>query len=111
MPNITQNLAEEIVRKLNRERPKSPKFKPFAVKMEPGRKHDVCKVFYDGKFIGQFGIQRGSKKVCLHNYVAEQLHLNRNEGYNLAKCPLSVDGYILLLQQRGHISADDETAG
>jgi hypothetical protein len=108
MPNITKDLAEDIATKLNRDKPKKKNTQPFSVEIKHGAKHILCKVLYGTVFIDQFGIQRGSKKTSPHNYVADQLHLTRSEGYNLAKCPLSVDGFIELLKQRGHVAPDED---
>lgn len=94
--------AEAIVDKLRRDIPKQPGHQSFRVEVRPGRAHEIVKVWYGQHHIGQYGIQRSSKPKR-HNYVAAQLHLSRNDAYNLAKCPLDVDSYICILEEKGEV--------
>lgn len=94
--------AEAIARKLSRDAPTQPDHHRFRVEVKDGRRHSIVKVWYDNQHIGQYGIQRSSAPKR-HNYVAEQLHLSRTDAYNLAKCPLDVDGYITILEGKGEI--------
>jgi hypothetical protein len=94
--------AEAIVDKLRRDTPRQRGHQPFRVEVTPGRSHQIVKVWYGQQHVGQYGIQRSSKPKR-HNYVAEQLHLSRNDAYNLAKCPLDVDSYINILREKGEV--------
>jgi hypothetical protein len=93
MPDIMTKEAEAIAAKLARDTPQKPNRQKFQVTTKSGRDHDLVFVRYGKVFIGRYGIQRGSKQQR-HNYVAQQLHLSRTQGYNLAKCPFSVDDFI-----------------
>jgi|GEM_PF-5738186 len=104
MPDITKDLALAIVKKL-KGTPADPQLSRFEVTHIAGSKHEVYKLRYNNVWIGQFGVQRTSKRDARHNYVAEQLHLDRRQGYDLAKCPLSVDAYNRILQELGQIPA------
>jgi hypothetical protein len=104
MPDITKDLAEDIVRKL-RQQPANSNLAPFEITSQRGANHDIYKVRHSGAWVGQFGILRGSKKNARHNWVSEQLHLNRQQGYDLAKCPLTIDDFIVILQQNEVIPA------
>jgi len=92
--------AEDIARKLRRDVPGRPGREPFRVELSDGRQHTIVKVWYRERWIGQYGIQRSSQSRR-HNYVAEQLYLSRTDAYNLAKCPLDVDEYITILEDKG----------
>jgi len=102
MPDIMTDDAEAIAKKLMRDAPKQPGRQPFRVDVSEGRGHQHVKVWYADRWIGQYGIQRSSKSKR-HNYVAEQLHVSRKEAYDLAKCPLDVDGYIRILEEKREI--------
>lgn len=100
MPKIMTREAEDIAKKLNRDEPEQPGREKFDIQIEDGRKHRLVKVHYNGRHIGQYGIQRASRPQN-HNYIAEQLYLSRKDAYELAKCPLSVDDYIDILVEKG----------
>ncbi len=102
MPDIMTEDAKDIARKLTRDVPTQPGHEPFRVEVSDGRQHTVVKVWYRDRRIGQYGIQRSSQSKR-HNYVAEQLHLSRTDAYNLAKCPLDVDEYITILEDKGEV--------
>jgi hypothetical protein len=94
--------AEAIVSKLKRDTPKQSGRQRFRVEVDQSRGHAKVKVWYGQRWIGQYGIRRSSK-AKRHNYVAGQLHLSRNDAYDLAKCPLDVDGYITILEDKGEV--------
>jgi hypothetical protein len=102
MPNIMTEDAREIARKLAREVSLQPDRLRFRVEITEGRRHDIVRVWYGDHRIVQYGLQRSSRPKR-HNYVAEQLHLSRIDAYNLAKCPLDVDGYITILEDKGEV--------
>jgi len=102
MPDIMTEDAEAIVSKLKRDTPKQSGRQRFRIEVDSGRNHEIVKVWYGQQWIGQYGIQRCSKPKR-HNYVAAQLHLSRNNAYDLAKCPLDVDGYITILEEKGEV--------
>jgi hypothetical protein len=94
--------AEAIADKLTRDTPKQPDHQRFRVEVRSGRAHEIVKVWYGEQHVAQYGIQRSSKSKP-HNYIAAQLHLSRNDAYNLAKCPLDVDSYITILEDKREI--------
>jgi len=102
MPNIMTEDAEEIARKLSHDAPTQPGRSRFRIEVRDGRGHRIVKVSYGDHRIGQYGLQR-SNTPKRHNYVAEQLHLSRMDAYNLAKCPLTVDDFITILEGKGEI--------
>lgn len=102
MPDIMTQEAEEIARKLERDAPAQEGRESFRVEVKEGRGHAVVKVWYGDHWIGQYGLQRSSR-AKRHNYIAGQLHLSQGEAYDLAKCPLDVDGYITILEGKREI--------
>jgi len=104
MPDIMTGDAEDIARKLVRDAPTQSGRQCFRVEVTEGREHRIVKVWYGDHRIGQYGLQRSSTPKR-HNYVAGQLHLSRKDAYKLAKCPLSVDDFITILEGKGEILA------
>ena len=102
MPDIMTEDAEAIVSNLRRDVPKQPGRQRFRVEVKPGRGHEIVKIWYGQQRVGQYGIQRSSKPKR-HNYIAAQLHLSRNDAYDLAKCPLDVDRYVDILEEKGEV--------
>ena len=90
MSQITKEHAEKIARKLE------------AV-IEPGKQHDLAKIYHKSKKIAQYGIRRGSKKDAPHSYISEQLHITKAQGLDLARCPLSRAEWIAILMDKGVI--------
>lgn len=102
MPDIMTEDAEQIARKLTHDVPTLPGRQRFKVETKDGRRHTIVKVWYGDHRIGQYGLQRSSTPKR-HNYVAEQLHLSRKDAYDLAKCPLSVDDFVTILEGKDEI--------
>lgn len=102
MPEIMTKEAQEIATKLARDIPEQPGRQRFRVDTKEGRRHTIVEVWYGDHRIGQYGLQRSSTSKR-HNYVAGQLRLSRIDAYNLAKCPLSVDDYRTILEDKGEI--------
>lgn len=96
MPNITKDQAEAILKKLV-SAPANPDRDRFSIEHRAGKSHDIYKLQYQGIWIGQFNIRRGSKRNLPHNFIADQLHLTRAQGLDFAQCMLSIDGYVDLL--------------
>ena|SRR3989304_1530702 len=107
MPNITKDHAVSIAQKLNR-KPQDRLHEALVVESKKGRGHDIYQIKYRGVFIGQFNIRRGSRRDELHNFISEQLHLSRQEGYDLARCPMSIDDFIVCLQNKEIIPQDED---
>lgn len=95
MPNITKEHAEKIAGKLN------------AV-IESGAKHDLAKLYHDGKPVAQFGIRRGSKKDTGHARIPGQIWVGKKDCLLLAQCPLSREGWIEILKEKGVIEKHGE---
>ena len=96
---ITREHAEKIVKKLkavDESRKNSP--------------HDTYVVYHNGVEIASFGIRRGSKKENSHGHIADELHIRPNQCLNLARCPLSRDGWIEVLRERGLVPPEEDGA-
>jgi hypothetical protein len=104
MPTITRDHAERIRDKLS-ETPED--HESLTVERKKGRRHDIYTFSYRGQSIGRFGIRHGSNRNEGHNFVPRQLHLSQREGYDFAQCDISLDEYIDLLQEQGHIPQDN----
>lgn len=72
------------------------------VKPQEKRKHIRVKVFLEGTYVGSYGIKRSSKDLP-HNYIAGQIGITAREARDLSRCPLSRDGLITLLRERGRL--------
>lgn len=87
---FTQKDAEAIAKKLNAER-------------KQGRKHDIVVIRVSGKYIGQFGICRGSKDQC-HDHISRQMFLTAKQCREFRECSLSLEAYIEILRSKGLLS-------
>ena len=70
--------------------------------------HDLAQVFYKGELIVQFGIRRGSSKDTGHGHLPEDLSLTPHQVLELARCPLSYEAWVSLMQEKGLIREEDE---
>jgi hypothetical protein len=87
---LNKDHAEAIARKLK------------AV-MIAGRRHDLAVVKHNGQTIAQFGIRRGSRRDQGHDYIPGQIHVTRRQALLLAQCPMSLEEWIDIMRQKGHI--------
>ena len=88
---FTKDHAEAIARKLK------------AV-MVAVRKHDLAVVKHNGRTIAYFGIRRGSRRDQGHDYVPGQIHVTRQQATLLAQCPMSLEDWLAVMREKGHIS-------
>ncbi len=86
---LTSKEAEQIADKLGAE-------------IQKKRLHDVAIIRWQGKMVASYGIRRSSKAVG-HDYIPTQIFLSTRETLNLAKCPLSRDGYFDILRSKGKL--------
>lgn len=85
---LTANDGETIARKLNAE------FK------RKGTKHKIAIVKINGKYVGRFGIQRGSGELN-HNYIHRQLCMSMRDAEEMAACRKNLPEYIAILKANG----------
>jgi hypothetical protein len=63
------------------------------------------KYYLHGRLVWSFGISRGSRRRSKRfYYVPNQMWLRKAELEDLARCPLSKEGYNALLSERGAVS-------
>lgn len=79
--------------------------KKLQATVEAGRKNDLAVITFGGKHICQFGIRRGSKSLP-HPHIASQLFVSNRQAQDLARCPMSFNGWIALMKQKGKILED-----
>jgi hypothetical protein len=84
---VTQDDAWKIARKLNAE-------------VKTGRRHELVIFRYQGSYIAQFGISRGSRSQP-HDYIPKQLFLTHKQCRELRDCPLTIEGYVEILADKG----------
>jgi hypothetical protein len=77
--------------------------KKLEAEIKPGRKHDLVKIRLEGKYVGQFGIQRCSKEKP-HNYIAKQMFITSGQCREFRDCSLSVKDYIELLRAKSALA-------
>jgi hypothetical protein len=88
MPTISQNDAEKIANKLQ------------AVYRQGGN-HKLAIIFVNGQKITQFGIRHD--KTAGHDYIADQIHMNRKDCLVFGKCDISYDEWVARMREKGHI--------
>ncbi len=91
MPVITKELALKIVKKLKAD-----------VGRTPRRAHDLARVYDDeGMLLASFGLRRGSKKNLGHDHIPERLRVSKGDARLLGQCPLSRQGWLDILKEKG----------
>ena len=110
MPNLVKDDAYEIAKKLRRKLPTKPGREKFSITETNGRKHILITVSYRGRMIAEYGIKHSPDRNAGHNWIPEQLHLTQRQGFDLAKCTLSVDGFIDILIENGQIPGESQEA-
>ena len=91
MPNLVKDDAYEIADKLKRKAPTKAGREKFSVTQSNGAKHILIAVFYRGRRMAEYGIKHSPDRNASHNWIPEQLHLTQRQGFDLAKCTLTVD--------------------
>lgn len=70
----------------------------------PGSKHEIVRLVYEGKLIGQFGTRRGSRKYQGHDFIPGRIHLSMHDTLSLAQCTFSYEDWIQRMKDKGVIS-------
>ncbi len=83
---LTQDDAVEIAKKLN-------------ANIVPKRRHDVAIIRLEGKYVGQFGIQRASKEKS-HDYISNQMFITSKQCREFRQCSLSLQSYVEILRAK-----------
>lgn len=81
--------------------------KKVGAKPEDKREHERVSIVIRGTYIGSYGIRRGSRELP-HDYIAKQIGLTTREARDLSLCPLSLEAYIKLLEDRGHLKKEEK---
>jgi hypothetical protein len=76
--------------------------KKLTAEIKSGRRHDLVIVRYQGTYIAQYGITRGSKEKG-HDYISRQLHMNLKQCREFRACTFSVENYVELLRSKNLI--------
>jgi len=92
MPIITKELALRIVKKLKAE-----------IQKRPNRPHDLACVYEKEKLVAMFGLRRGSRKNLGHDFIPDQIYLSAHDARLLGQCPLSREGWVKKLREKGRI--------
>jgi len=90
MRTLTSKEAEQIAAKLEAE-------------IKEGRGHARALIRWQGRIVASYGIRRGSRETS-HDYVPKQIFLTFRETLDLARCPLTKEGYFEILRQRGKLA-------
>ena len=90
MRTLTSREAQQIASKLEAE-------------IKEGRGHARALIRWQGRIVASYGIRRGSRETS-HDYVPKQIFLTFRETLDLARCPLTKEGYFEILRQRGKLA-------
>ena len=90
---LSEKEADQIAKKLDAE-------------LKDGRKHVRATIRWNGKYIASFGIRRG--KGLGHDYIPGQIFVSARQALDLAKCPLSKQGYFEILGEHQRLPLDGE---
>lgn len=90
MRTLTSREAEQIASKLEAE-------------VKEGRGHARALIRWQGRIVASYGIRRGSRETS-HDYIPKQIFLTFRETLDLARCPLTKEGYFEIVRQRGKLT-------
>lgn len=90
MRTLTSREAEQIASKLEAE-------------VKEGRGHARALIRWQGRIVASYGIRRGSRETS-HDYIPKQMFLTFRETLDLARCPLTKEGYFEILRQKGKLT-------
>lgn len=93
---ITKELAEKIVAKLNAKAIKSR-----------SKAHDEYAVEIEGVLLGIISIRRSSNKEIGHDYIPRDIHVTPHQAKLLGQCPWKIDDYIRCMREKGHLPGDE----
>jgi hypothetical protein len=85
---LTADDGEKIAKKLKAE------FK------KKSTNHKIAIIKVNGKFVGRFGIQRGSGELN-HNYIHQQLYMSMHDAEEIAACRKDLPDYVAILRAKG----------
>lgn len=82
---------------------KSLKSKGFIDSMNRSKDHKWVDFFYNEKYVLSTKISHGNKDIDKHliRQMAFQCKLDKNDFIDLAKCPLSKEDFIQILEHKG----------
>lgn len=96
-PTVTKENALQIIRKLRAE---------VTTKRAA---HDLVEIYYKGVLVSEFGLRRGSRRDAGHGFIPSALHLSLRDTLDLAHCPLSYEGWVEKMKDKGLIVEDEES--
>ncbi len=85
--------------------------KKLGAQVVPSGAHDIAYVHLRGQYIGQFGIRRSSKRDKGHDHIPRDLFISPRQARELGQCPLTVEGYIEILVEKGRMTVPDAANG
>jgi hypothetical protein len=100
--SFTKDHAERTAKKLT-QAPKDDRLPLLEVRQRRGSDHDVQQIWCQGKWIAQFGINRGSRRNAGHDWVPKTLKLSHIRAIEFAMCRMTVDEMIQHLLDKGLI--------
>ncbi len=74
--------------------------KKLDAEVSEGRKHTNYRVVINNKYIGRYGLSRGSREKSLYD-IAKQIAISPTQAKELSSCNISKEGYVEILQTKG----------
>ena len=66
--------------------------------------HKLVQFRYNGKLILRTRLSHGSGDAKAVDYIRQELHLKEEDFRDLISCPLTLEGYVQILKEKGVIS-------
>jgi hypothetical protein len=96
MQNLNRDHADKIAKKLK-------------ARKHQGSAHEIAVIEYDGKYITEFGLRRGSKKDQGHGHVPASIYLSLRDALALAQCSLSYEDWVQRMKDKGVIKEEPDS--
>ena len=91
MPSITKDHARIICKKLK------------AVQESKKSAHINYSVYYEGVYLGSFGVRHGSNRDLPHDHIPEDLDIPFHLALDLGRCSKYLDDYLNYLRDKGRL--------
>jgi hypothetical protein len=108
MPSLLKDDAIEIAKKLEKQKSKKSGRESFVIASRNGGKHIIITISYGDKHIAEYGIKRSPDRNAGHDWIPKDMHLTKRQGYEFAKCTLTIDKYIDILIEKDLIDKESQ---
>lgn len=95
MPSLNKDHAEVICAKLK-----------AVPEKKKGAAHKDYSVYYDGVYLGTFGVRHGSNRNLPHNHIPEDLDIPHPLALELGRCTKQLSDFVSYMRGQGKLKQE-----